>query len=231
MLTIFDFGELSFWLKYMGYIPWSKSYNHPLNRWLLIIHCAAATYQLIMRFLAARVDYTLADGSFANNMFMNLAVVGASFGHVLLLRCSRGKGGTYKAEVDEIVDKGVKRRDSTSAPPGQDAAAALLATTANDSASQTKKAKKALTGVEHTNMLLSFVEERVGKEEILNHFNASFKWYLICYRIMLFLWLLINALLSYNLLSGKKPVYERTGSNGLNYVLQMGSNIIGCFQR
>jgi hypothetical protein len=57
-LTLHDFGALTFWFKYIGYVPYSRQ-SHPLNKMIPWIHIFVSAYLAFARVLAAKVDYDL----------------------------------------------------------------------------------------------------------------------------------------------------------------------------
>ena len=136
---------------------------------------------------------------------MNLAVFGCTFGQVLVLSCSRrasgGEGYTSSRDASNIRDDQEAER--------------LI-----EKSSTTKVTPRTRTGYEHSSILLSFAEERLGRETILAYFKQTFKFYMVAYHLLLVVWVGISILQSIQVSNGTKPVYERTSSHSLNVVLQ-----------
>ncbi|GMH85754.1 hypothetical protein TrVE_jg1707 [Triparma verrucosa] len=214
-LTLNDFGAISFWLRYMGYIPYSTG-PHPLNRAIIYIHVGVAFFTFVMRVLAARIDYLLNDGSFAANMFMNVAVVGCTWGHCLMLMSSRGQGGrnSYKNSSKNISE-------SEDAKEEEEEGLGLI----NGHNGRTQSTQ---TGFEHSNNLCSFAEDRLGRENVLRKIHESVFWYMVSFRILCATFALMSVIGIIQIANGTKPLYERTGIYSVDFALQTGANLSGC---
>lgn len=178
----------------MGYIPYDTKKPHILNTAIPVCHCLILIHSVVMRMFAAKVDLELKDGSFSNNMYLNVISFGLPAGYFLMLAWSRGRSHSKGA----LDDKNGVNLSTGNAP-----SSIFLR-----------------TGYEHSNLILSFACERLGTKNLKAGLIKSSRNVLIAFTFFYVVqfFIVFNSIKQMH--EGKKPVYERFGNEKLDFIVQ-----------
>ena len=210
-------GSVTFWLRYMGYLPWSVR-PHFLNKLIPYLHIFGVTFCLIMRGIAVRVDYRLNDGSFSNNMYLNAANLALFGGCILMLGWTRSRThSSFGSDVEALATS--KMEESA----GGDDEERLLQPSKGAS-------PRPMTGTQHSNLLLSFTAERVGADHLHRKLTESLKGYMFAFVFFFSLYAIAQVLGIIQIINGSRPVYERFDSPDVDKWLQIIVQVISTFQ-
>ena len=211
-----NLGSVTFWLRYMGYLPYS-SRPHFLNRAIPYLHIFGVTFGWVMRGFAIAVDYRLKDGSFSNNMYLNAATTALFGSCILMLSWARSRRHTSFGSSVEAIATSKMKEDSGGGEDGEE----LL---------QSKKGSKPITGTQHSNLLLSFAAERVGAEYLHRKLTDSMKGYMLSFALLHAFYAVGQIIGIVQIINGSRPVYERFGSPNVDLCLQVAVKIISVLQ-